>query len=162
MRYLMKQKLFAFGDDFTIKDENGNDCYFVDGKALSIGDKLSFQDMTGGELAFIKQKLFSLSAKYEIYRAGELYATVKKELFTFLKCRFYVDIPGPNDLEATGSFLDHEYTFERNGRQVARVSKEWFAFRDTYGVDSAKNEDDVLILASSVVIDMACHADRKH
>jgi len=161
MRYLMKQKLFAFGDDFTIRDEAGNNCYFVDGKALSIGDKLSFQDMSGAELAFIKQKLFSLSAKYEIYRAGDLYATVKKELFTLLKCRFFVDVPGPNDLEATGNFLDHEYTFERNGREVARVSKQWFTFADTYGVDIAKNEDDVLILASTVVIDMACHADRK-
>jgi uncharacterized protein YxjI len=161
MRYLMKQKLFAFGDDFTIRDEAGNDCYFVDGKALSIGDKLSFQNMSGAELAFIKQKIFSLSAKYEIYRGEDLYATVKKELFTFLKCRFFVDVPGPNDLEATGDFLDHEYTFDRNGRQVARVSKAWFALRDTYGVDIAKDEDDVLILASTVVIDMACHADRK-
>src|SRR4051812_10779574 len=110
MRYLMKQKLFAFGDDFKIRDDAGNDCFFVDGKALSIGDKLSFQDISGTELAFIKQKIFSLRAMYEIYRGGDLYATVKKELFTFLNCRFFVDVPGPNDLEATGDFLDHEYS----------------------------------------------------
>jgi hypothetical protein len=38
MRYLMKQKLFAFGDDFTITDEQGNDTFFVDGRAFSFGD----------------------------------------------------------------------------------------------------------------------------
>ena len=161
MRYLMKQRLFSFGDDFNIKDEDGKDVFFVDGKALSFGNKLSFQDMQGNELAYIKEEVLSWSPTYAIYRGGELVATVKKELFTFFKCKFYVDVPGPNDLEATGSFSDHDYSFTRNGREVARVSKEWFAFADTYGVEIAENEDDVLILAGAVVIDMACHADRK-
>jgi uncharacterized protein YxjI len=161
MRYLMKQKLFALGDDFTIQDESGRDAYFVDGKAFSIGDKLSFQDMQGNELAFIKQKLFAWGKTYEIYRSGVLAAVVKKEMFTFFKCRFTVDVPGPDDLEATGDFLDHEYRFTRADRAVASVSKQWFSFRDTYGIDVAEGEDPVLVLASAVVIDMACHADRK-
>lgn len=161
MRYVMKQKLFAFGDDFTIQDETGRDAYFVDGKAFSIGDKLSFQDMQGNELAFIKQKLFAWGKTYEIYRGGILAAVVKKELFTLFNCRFTVDVPGPDDLEATGDFLDHEYQFTRGDRAVASVSKQWFSFRDTYGIDVAEGEDPVLVLASAVVVDMACHADRK-
>ncbi|MDB6108639.1 MAG: hypothetical protein JWR69_389, partial [Pedosphaera sp.] len=32
MRYVMKQKLFSWGDDFAIKDEAGPDKFFVDGK----------------------------------------------------------------------------------------------------------------------------------
>jgi uncharacterized protein YxjI len=160
MRYLMKQKLFSFGDDFHIRDENGRDIYFVDGKVFSIGDKLSFKDMRGDELAFIRQKLLALRPSYEIYRQGRLYATVKKELFTLLRCRFYVDIPGPDDLEATGNLLEHEYTFRRHGEEVANISKKWFSMTDSYGVDIADGEDDVLILASTVVIDMACHQDQ--
>ena len=161
MRYVMKQKLLAFGDDFTIQDESGRDAYFVDGKAFSIGDKLSFHDMQRNELAFIKQKLFAWGKTYEIYRSGVLAAVVKKELFTLFKCRFTVDVPGPDDLEATGDFLDHEYQFTRGDRAVAAVSKQWFAFRDTYGIEVTEGEDPVLVLASAVVIDMACHADRK-
>jgi uncharacterized protein YxjI len=162
MRYLMKQKLFCFGDDFTIKDEAGNDVFFVDGKVFSLGDKLSFQDLNGNELAFIQQKLLSWGPTYEIYRDGELAAVVKKELFTFFNCRFTVDAPGPDDYEAQGNFTDMEYTFTRGGGQVAEVSKRWFAFSDTYGVDIADGEDDVLILASTVVIDMVCHGDNKN
>ena len=160
MRYLMKQKMFSFGDDFRIRDESGRDVYFVDGKVLSIGNKLSFQDMEGNELAFIKQKLLAWSPSYEIYRKGALYATVKKELFTFLRCRFYIDVPGPDDLEAKGNLLEHEYSFQRHGSEVASVSKKWFSMTDSYGVDIADGEDDVLILASTVVIDMACHQDQ--
>jgi uncharacterized protein YxjI len=36
-----------------------------------------------------------------------------------------------------------------------------FSFSDTYGVDVAGGEVDVLILASTVVIDMVCHADQQ-
>ena len=159
MRYVMKQKLFSLGDDFTIKNEAGEDVYFVDGRALSIGDKLSFQDMQGNELAFIEQKIFNLAKTYEIHRGGEVAAVVKKQLFSLIHHRFTVDVPGPDDLEANGSFTDHEYTFTRGGRAAATVSKRWFSWTDTYGVDVADGEDDILILASAVVVDMACHPD---
>jgi uncharacterized protein YxjI len=162
MRYIMRQKVFCFGDDFVIKNEAGDEVYKVDGKVFTIGNKLSFQDMNGKELAFIQQKLLSWGPTYEIYRDGELAAVVKKHLFTFFRCAFTVDVPGPDDIEAQGSFLDMEYSFSRDGRDIAEVSKRWFSFSDTYGVDIAEGEDDVLILASTVVIDMVCHGDRKN
>jgi len=157
----MKQKLFSWGDDFRIKNEAGTDVFFVDGRAFSIGNKLSFQDLNGNELAFIRQKLLSWGPTYEITRGDELLAVVKKHLFTLFRCKFTVDVPGPDDLEAQGSFLDMEYSFERAGRTVAQVSKKWFSWTDSYGVDINNGEDDVLILASTVVIDMICHADSK-
>src|ERR1044071_1044648 len=62
MRYLMKQRLFSWGDDFYIRDAEGRDVFFVDGKALSFGDQLSFQDLQKNELAYIKQKLSTTRA----------------------------------------------------------------------------------------------------
>ncbi len=161
MRYLLKQRFWSWGDDFSIKNAAGADVFFVDGRAFSWGDKLSFQDLSGNELAFIRQKLLSWGPTYEIEVHGRLVAVVKKHLFTLLRCKFTVDVPGPDDLEAQGSFLDHEYTFERSGQTVAGVSKRWFSWTDTYGVDISDGEDDVLILASAVVIDMVCHQESK-
>jgi uncharacterized protein YxjI len=161
MRYVMKQKLFSWGDDFRIRNEAGADVFFVDGRAISLGDKLSFQDLNGNELAFIRQKLLSWGPTYEITRGDELLAVVKKHLFTLFRCKFTVDVPGPDDLEAQGSFMDMEYIFTRGGRTVAEVSKRWFSWSDTYGVDIWSGEDDVLILASAAVIDMICHDDDK-
>lgn len=161
MRYVMKQKFWSWGEDFTIKNETGADAFFVDGRAFSWGDKLSFQDMQKNELAFIRQKLLSWGPTYEIEVHGRLVAVVKKKLFTLLRCKFIVDVPGPDDLEAQGDFMDREYTFERGGREAAQVSKRWFSWTDTYGVDIAQGEDDILILASAVVIDMVCHGDKE-
>lgn len=162
MRFVMKERLLSWGDDFYIKDENDRDVFFVDGKALSIGDQLSFQDLQGNELAYIKQKLIALGPTFEIYRDGQLVAVVKKKLFTFLRHVFTVDVPGPDDLVAEGDFWDHEYTFSRDGRVVGQVSKRWIAWSDTYGVEIADDEDAVLVLASAVVIDQVCHDEKKH
>ena len=162
MRYLLKQKLFAFGDDFHILNENDEKVFFVDGRAFSLGNKLSFQDLSGNELVFIRQKLLSFGPSYELHRSGQLVATLKKNYFTLFHCKFAIDVPGPDDLEAKGDFLEHEYVFTRSGREVAQISKRWFAFSDTYGVDIGEGQDDVLILASAVVIDMICHDEEKH
>lgn len=160
MRYVMKQKLLSWGDDYTIKDENGQDAFLVDGKAFSLGSQLSFQDPDGNELAFIKQKVLSWGPTFEIYKNDVLYATIKKELFTFFKCSFVVHLEGQDELDAEGDLTDHEYTITRAGEPVAQISKTWFEWSDTYGVDIADGEDPLLILASTVVIDQACHGDR--
>ena len=161
MRYLMKQRLFTFTDDYDITDEEGKNVYCVDGKLLSFGKNLSFQDMEERELAHIQQKVFNWGPTYEITHNGELAAVVKKELFTFFHCVFHVDEPGHDALTAEGEFSDHEYVFTRAGRQVASVSKRWFTFADTYGVDVEEGEDPVLILACTVVIDESCHDNRR-
>ncbi len=162
MRYMMKKKLFSWGTDFTIKDDAGNDAFFVDGKVFTLRDKLVFQDMRGNELAVVQKKLLSFGPTYEIYHAGQLKAVVKESLFTLFGHRFTVDDEhGAGDLEAKGNFTDHQYTFSRNGREVARVSESWFSITDTYGVDVTDGEDDVLILACTVVIERCDEEARK-
>jgi uncharacterized protein YxjI len=160
MRYMMKQAFWSWGDDFTIKDENQNDAFLVDGRAFSWGDKLSFQSMDGTELAFITQRLMSFMPRYEIHRGGQKFAEVVKK-FSWFKNKFELDVPGPNDYTITGSFWDHEYSFERQGRTVAQVSKRYWSWSDTYGIDIVDGEDDVAILATCVVIDLVCHDEKK-
>jgi len=155
MRYMMKQKMWSLADTFTIKNDQGEDVASVVGQVMSFGDKLTFYDVQNNELAFITQKLMSWGPTYEIYRSGELAAVVKQKLFTFMRTEFTIDVPGPDDLTAEGDFTDHEYFFVRGGGTVATVSKAWFQWTDTYGVELLDSEDAVLILASTVVIDMA-------
>ena len=88
--------------------------------------------------------------------------TVKKKLFTFFPCKFQVDVPGPEDLEAEGDLLDCGYTCSRHGSVIATVSKRWFRGTDAYGIDIGAGEDDVLMLASAVVTDLVCHGGDDH
>ncbi|WP_035602979.1 LURP-one-related family protein [Haloferula sp. BvORR071] len=163
MRYALRQKFWSFGEDFTIRDDEGRDCYIVDGRVFSFGDKLSIHDMEGREVAYIEQRLLSWGPKYEIHRPGRDVVEVAKEHFTFFYCKFTVDGPGSEeDYEADGDFFDHEYLLKWSGQTVGRVSKEWFTFSDSYGIEIGGSEDPVLLLAITVVIDMVCHDEKKH
>lgn len=162
MRFVMKQKFWSMGDDFMIQDDRGNDCFQVDGRAFSFGDKLSFQDMEGHELAFIRQRLLSWGASYEIHRPGKPVSLVNEKLLTFFRCKFAVDGPGDNDYEAVGDFMDHEYEIQGRDGLAAIVSKRWFSWTDTYGVELADGQDPILMLATAVVIDLVCHDGDEH
>jgi uncharacterized protein YxjI len=161
MRFILRQKLLAWGNDFIVRDEAGNDAFVVDGRAISLGNKASFQDTAGNELAFISQKFLSLVPVYEIFIGGEPAAVVRKDVFKLFHHTFSVDVPGPDDLTAEGDLTQHEYAFRRGTRPVAHVSKKWFTLADTYGVDVGEGEDAVLILACAVVIDLVCHDHRR-
>jgi uncharacterized protein YxjI len=44
--------------------------------------------------------------------------------------------------------------------QIAEVSKKWFRVRDSYGVQIDPGQNDVLILAVTVAVDMMAHEGR--
>jgi len=159
-RYYIKQKVWTIGERFLIRDELGNPLFHVKGKVFSFGDKLRFLDMAGNELAYIKQRVFSFKKRYHIYRNRQLLAKVVKKI-TLFKDRFIIDTPGPDDYLVKGNFDDHRYTFIRSGREVAFISKKWLSWGDTYRIEIFPGEDDVLILAATVIIDMVSHGDKE-
>ena len=160
MRYVMKQKFFSLGDSFAIRNEEGQEVFIAQGKVISFGDQLTLRDASGEEVAYIRQKVFSWGPTYEIYRGGQLFAVVKKKLFTFFKHVFTVDVPGPDDLEAVGDFLDYEYEFRRGDTVVGRISKKFFSWSDTYGIEVVDPADALVILTATVVIDAICHDEQ--
>ena len=156
-RFRLRQKILSWGDDYVVKDQDGRERFFVDGKVFTLRNTLVFEDMRGNALARIQQRILAWGPTFEIERDGNLAAVVRKHLSTLFRCSFGVDVPGPDDLEAQGSLFDCEYEFTRRGRRVAEVSKRFFAFSDTYGLEIEDGEDAVLLLAATVVIDPCCH-----
>ncbi|HST85857.1 MAG TPA: LURP-one-related family protein [Kineosporiaceae bacterium] len=153
--YLIRERIFDLGDDFDITDESGQPVYRVDGKVLSLRDRLVIEDVTGREVASVHRQMISFRPTYTISVGGQKAAEMKKKLFTPFVDRYTIDVPGPDDLELRGDLLDHEYRVERDGREIASVSKKWFRMRDTYAVRIAEGEDDVLILAGVLALDLA-------
>ena len=154
MRYIIREKLLTFGKDSTINNEKGQPVFEVDGKALSLLNTLIVRDMEGNKVVTIKQKLPSISPTYEIIREGQESAKVSKKLISPFVDRYTVDIPGPDDLQIKGSTSEHEYTISSKDQVVATVSKGWFKELETYGVDIAPGQDDILILACVLVLDL--------
>ena len=159
--YLIRERFFRLGEDSEITDDQGRPVLHVDGKVLSLRDRLVLRDPEGHEVAQVQRKLVALRPTYEITVGGREVAEVRKHFFTPFGDRFTIDIPGPGDLEMAGNLFDHEFAVRRGGQMVATVSKRWFTLRDTYAVDIAPGEDDLVILASVLALDLAEDRERR-
>jgi uncharacterized protein YxjI len=156
-RYKMRQRLTSLTDDFTIENERGERVFYVDGKLLRLRDTLVFKDMDGNEVCKIQEKLLSIRDTLSIYSSGRVAASVRRDLVQGLRDRWAVKVVDGPDLKVKGELLDHEYSISQGCREVARISRRWFSLRDSYGVEIQPGQDDVLILAISVAIDMMAH-----
>jgi uncharacterized protein YxjI len=157
-RYQMRQKLVSIGDDFYIKNETGQNVFKVDGKVLRVRDLLVFEDMQGNKLCQIQKRLLHIKDTMAIDDAdGNKIADVKKALITPVRDRWTVKIRNGPDMDVQGNILDHEYEIKEGRRKIAQVSKKWFRVRDTYGVEVAPDQEDVVILAITVALDNMAH-----
>ena len=153
-RYQMREKLVSIGDDFWIKDGQGNKVFKVDGKALRVRNTLIFEDAHRNKLCQIQERMLRVKDTMEVEDAlGNQVAVVKKAIISPIRDRFSVKIKDGPDLNVKGNILDHEYTIGEGRHTVAKVSKKWFRIRDTYGVEVEPDQDDVVILAVTVCID---------
>ena len=156
-RYRMQEKLFAIGEDFWIENEAGQRAFKVNGKVLRVRDTLVLETPNGEELFSVQSKMLHIRDTMNIERSGRKVASIKKALVSPLRDRFSIDVEDGEDMEAKGNIVDHEYKIERDGDQVAEVSRRWFRIRDTYGVEIAPGEDDALVLAVVICIDQMTH-----
>lgn len=161
-RYKIRQNLISIGDDFWIENAEGKRVFKVDGKVLRIRKTLVFEDAKGKKLAQIKEKLLTVKDTMIVEDAeGNDLAVIKKALFTPLRDKWNVDVKGGEDLVVQGNILDFEYNITAGGKKVAEISKKILRLTDTYAVDIADGQNDILILAIAIAIDMMAHDSAK-
>ncbi len=161
-RYKIRQNLISIGDDFWIENEEGKKVYKVDGKVLRIRKTLVLEDAKGKKLVQIQERLLTIKDTMVIEDAdGKDLAIIKKALIAPLRDKWDVKVKNGPDLVVQGNILDHEYTVKQGRDKVAEISKKWFSITDTYGVEVESGQNDILILAVAVAVDMMAHGDDK-
>lgn len=154
MKLYIKEKVFTWGDQFTVKDERGNDKYVVEGEVFSWGKKLHVYDMTGREVAAIRQEVWSFLPRYYVFCGDRQVAEIKKE-FTFFFPKYRIDGLG---WEIDGSFMAHEYEITQSGRTIVSIRKEWMTWGDSYELNITNPSDEIVALAVVLTIDCVMEA----
>lgn len=149
MKLYIKEKVFSWGDKFTVKDEMGNDKYEVKGEVFSWGKKLHVCDKMGTEVAFIQQKVLSWMPKFFVFCGDRQVAEIKKK-FTFFRPQYIIEGLG---WEINGDFMEHQYQITHQGRQIVSISKEWMTWGDSYELDIVNPADEIVALAVVLTID---------
>ena len=154
MKLYIKEKVFSWGDKFTVKDEYGCDKYFVQGEVLSWGKKLHVYNTMGNEVAFIKQEVWSFLPRYYVFCNGVQVAEIKKE-FSFIFPKYSVAGLG---WEIEGKFMAHDYDIKKGNQIIVSISKEWMTWGDSYELDITNPEDEIVALAVVLTIDCVTEA----
>ncbi|AYC39938.1 LURP-one-related/scramblase family protein [Streptomyces griseorubiginosus] len=154
MRFLVRDRLLGFGEDYWIEDDHGNKVFLVDGKAMRLRDTFELKDTQGRVLIDIRQKMFALRDTMLIERDGEPLATIRRKRLSLLRNHYRVALAdGRTELDVSGKILDREFAVEYDGELLAVVSRRWLHVRETYGVDIVREDaDPALLIAVAVCV----------
>ena len=139
MKLVLKEKILSILDSFNVYDEN-DDIYFkVKGK-VALTHKTAIYDAKGREVGMVKEKIIDILPTFNLYKDGEKVGECKKKL-TLIKPKFEIDF---NGWDIKGDWLEWDYSIvDKNGKNVAVISKKLLRLTDTYVID-VKDEADAL------------------
>jgi uncharacterized protein YxjI len=163
MRYHLKERAWSLTEDFVIRDDAGNPVFEVRGKFFHIGDNLTmFDRYSGQELVQIRQQVFSLMPHYEIYRNGQLWATMHEQFALFGE---HFKVEGGNGIvfHVNGNVWNWDFSVsDNNGNLIAQIGRQFSLFRDSYAVDVVQGVDAPFVIALAIVIEMVKEHHEHH
>jgi len=149
MKLYMKQKVFSWREKFFIKDEEGNDCYTIEGEILSIGRKLHIKNTGGEPVAYIHQKLISFMPRFFVEIGGKEVCEIVKEMKLFKQSYRIDGLPWHLD----GNFIGREYNLHSKDGPVMHIQKKMLSWGDSYELDIIDPKDEILCLSIAMAIE---------
>ena len=132
-----------------MKDEAGNDRYFVEGEFFSLRGRLHIMDAQGGEIGRIYRRLMTFLPHFILEIGGEEIAEIVKD-FSFFRPKYSLE---NTSLSVEGDFWAHEYSLYDGDRNIMNIHKEWFTWGDCYTLDFSDRVGDLYALAIVLAID---------
>eukprot|EP01006_Ploeotia_vitrea_P057279 TRINITY_DN68163_c6_g14_i1.p1 TRINITY_DN68163_c6_g14~~TRINITY_DN68163_c6_g14_i1.p1 ORF type:complete len:197 (+),score=9.17 TRINITY_DN68163_c6_g14_i1:60-650(+) len=171
------------GNDFKIKDTNGQVVAFADGKAFSFSDTTVLNDASGQPLCAIKRDHFHMHQQYVIMDPSQQYvlATVRKKAWSWKpKIKVYEgaaqfgcassESDSRQLLELKGSWTGRNFNFQDPATGASLASSHerysnmsgWFFGKDEYELTVQPNVDCVLVWATIIACDLIKERERKN
>lgn len=148
MKLFIKQKVFTIGEEFTVKDEQGNDVFYVQGSFFRIPKKFTIYNTKREVVGTIESQLFRLFSHYDVTTNND--SLTVRQNFSFFRDNISIV---NKDWTLQGDFLSHEYRVISGNRPIMSISKHWFTWGDSYMLDVEREEDAILSLAIVIIVD---------
>ncbi|MBJ8350393.1 LURP-one-related/scramblase family protein [Streptococcus zalophi] len=145
----IKQKMWALGGKFYIKDIENNAHYEVRGSFLEIPKRYTILDMNGNMVSHITKRLWSLLPKFDVELSDGRQFIIIKE-WTLFKSKFRIENLG---MVVKGDFWSMNFSLYLQGQLVATISEEWFKLTSTYNVKVFDENYSDLVISLVIAID---------
>ena len=157
MRYTIKNKIVSFGGSSTVRDEAGNDVFFVSGRVFTFTKFKTVRALDRTPLFNIRNRFFNilLPKVYLMNEKGEIILTFKKRKFFSLRQNFDI-IPAPGlNLNYTidGDLIGRHYDILENGVPVAHVRRNFNLVKDSFYLETDLTEKAAFFVAFVIALD---------
>mmetsp|Transcript_35064 Transcript_35064/g.76740 ORF Transcript_35064/g.76740 Transcript_35064/m.76740 type:complete len:235 (+) Transcript_35064:107-811(+) len=158
--FAMREKLLAFGDDFTINKMSrrrgrGKPAYYSNNKIFRARETFYLKSLEGENLYKIQDRVARLRDSMAIEDDdGNKVAEIKKRAVGVVRDNFVVKIRDDTNWQVHGSILEHEFTIKEDGREIVTVHKKWIApVKDRYFIDVDGTDDVALALCVVIALE---------
>ena len=151
MKLYIKQKVFSLTSKFTVKDESGEDKYFVEGEFFSLRGRMHIYNAANEEIGQIYSRLMTFLPRFILEINGHGVAEIVKE-FSFLRPKYRLE---NTSLRVEGDYWAHEYSLFDGERKIMDIRKEWFTWGDSYELDISDPAYELTALGIVLAIDTA-------
>lgn len=150
MRVTIKNKMFSLSGSSRVKNEQGQDVFFVKGKFFSPTRVKRICDMNKNVLFKVRNKWINFFNKRAyVFQGDTKIATVKHPFFSGHK---FVLEGYKDEIAIEGGFFSLHSTIVRNGVPIGAINREFFALTDTFMLE-ADEENMPFLIALVIAID---------
>lgn len=150
MKVVIKNKFFSLGGSSSVKNENGEDVFFVKGRSLSPTHVKWVCDKEKHKLYKVRNKWFNfINERAYVYEGKTKVAKVKHPLFSGKK---FVVEGYKEEILINGDFFSAQSTITRNGNPVGTINREFAVVNDTFTLE-AEEKDMPFMIALVIAID---------
>jgi uncharacterized protein YxjI len=160
VRYLVRDRMFAFHEEAWIETEHREKVFKVDRKHLRLRTTFAFVDPWGQQAATIVRKAMTWHHTILIKHDGQHLGKISRRAFKLFGDRFTAKLADGRKLRINGNLWDREFDIQHRGTTLAHVSRRWFSLRDTYAVDVLDPADTTMLLVLAVCVDHILHEQR--
>lgn len=152
-RYKVKQDMLNLTGDYHIVDDKDKEIFLVDAALISIRQSLVFKDAKGNEVCSIKEPMMTAAEDLAIEDAdGKAVATARRK--GRKEPKYSVTFRRGPEIAVDGDVPGKDYRIKVEDETVAEVNRGMFTVADSYGVEVDHGEDDALVLAAVVALDI--------
>lgn len=159
MKVYVKNKLISLGGSSTVKDEKGQDLFFVKGKVMSPTHVKYVCDKSGNRLYTVRNKWFNFFNERAFVFSGKKIkiASVKHP---FMSAKKFVIEGYKDEIMIDGDFFSLKSTIMRNGKPMGTINRQITLVNDAFCLE-AEEEDIPFLIALVIAIDNITDKMRK-
>ena len=152
---VMKKRILSLREHYDIEDRSGNRLAEGEGNFIQIPAAFQVKDpRSNSHIMEIEGKILTLHKQFTIkdYNGVPL-GIIQKKIVKLIGQEFWIEKDGIELMRIYGNFVNHDYSMEVGGQQVASVHRKWVSIRDQFGISMMGPVDPRLVIGATIVIE---------